>query len=571
MATIAEFLASVGFQADEKSLSSALAKVAGFGAAVSAAAGLAIAGITSIAESQVSLAKGAEKLGVSIQKMEELNYVAEQTGASTEALAASLGALKDKYPHIKDASTLFEKVGQRMAGMNEQARKLYAQRMGIDPSLIPMLTQDVSALKGEFAAMYAVAGTDAKKAAEDSKAFLAEIGKLKTLSAMLTKAVNLAFIGRIRGDIENLRRIIMENFDKIRRIFETIIGVVLRAAGVIGAFVTRVVIWASSLVSWYDKLDDGNKKLVQGAALLLAAWKLLNMGFLATPIGALIAGLTAIFALVDDYCTYMEGGESYFDWGPWEQSIEGVRAALGEALAVVGRFINDNQRLFTAIAKGVGMALLLKGVFLAVSGVLGGVATAVKVLWGLLRANPLGLIITAVSLIIEYWQPIKDFFATLWDGVAEAFPDFAAWAEGAAQSIMNFIAPAVDWIKGKLDSVLGLLPDSLRDKLGLGKSGADDKPGDKPGRKPGGHREDTPPTPTPPFNPAPPPTGPVLTPSPARAAQIDNSRQQNVKIDAKTEINVNGVQDPAAVGQRVAGEQSRVNADTVRHMKGATR
>lgn len=556
MATIAEFLASVGFQADEKSLSTALAKVAGFGAAVSAAAGLAIAGITRIAESQVNLAKSAEKLGVSIQKMEELNYIAEQTGASTDAMAASLGALKDKYPHIKDASTLLERVGQRMAGMNEQARKLYAQRMGIDPQLIPMLTQDVAALKGEFAAMYAVAGTDAKKAAQDSKAFLAEIGKLKTISTMLSKAVGLAFIGEIRRDVENLRRIIMENFDKIRRIFETIIGVVLRAAGVIGAFVTRVVLWASSLVSWYDKLDEGQKKLVLGAAALLAAWKLLNMGFLATPIGVLVAGLAAIIALVDDYQTYMEGGESYFDWGPWAESIESVRAAIGQALAAVGQFVSDNQRLFTAIAKGVGVALLLKGALLGVTGIIGGVAGAVKVLWGLLRANPVGLIITAAALIIEYWEPIKEFFATLWDGVAERFPNFAAWAESAATAITDFIAPAVDWIKGKLDSLLGLLPKALRGKLGLG------------GEQGGGKGDGSPPSP--PINAAP-PTGPLLTPSPARAAQIDNSRAQSVTIDAKTEIHVNGAQDPAATGRHVAGEQNRVNADMVRHTKGAAR
>lgn len=556
MATIAEFLASVGFQADEKSLSTALAKVAGFGAAVSATAGLAIAGIMHIAESQVSLAKSAEKLGVSIQKMEELNYIAEQTGASTDAMAASLGALKDKYPHIKDASTLLERVGQRMAGMNEQSRKLYAQRMGIDPQLIPMLTQDVAALKGEFAAMYAVAGTDAKKAAQDSKAFLAEIGKLKTISTMLSKAVGLAFIGEIRRDVENLRRIIMENFDKIRRIFETIIGVVLRAAGVIGAFVTRVVLWASSLVSWYDKLDEGQKKLVLGAAALLAAWKLLNMGFLATPIGVLVAGLAAIIALVDDYQTYMEGGESYFDWGPWAESIENVRAAIGQALAAVGQFVSDNQRLFTAIAKGVGVALLLKGALLGVTGIIGGVAGAVKVLWGLLRANPVGLIITAAALIIEYWEPIKEFFATLWDGFAESFPNFAAWAESAATAITDFIAPAVDWIKGKLDSLLGLLPKALRGKLGLG------------GEQGGGKGDGSPPSP--PIN-AVPPTGPLLTPSPARAAQIDNSRAQSVTIDAKTEIHVNGAQDPAATGRHVAGEQNRVNADMVRHTKGAAR
>ena len=49
--------------------------------------------------------------------------------------------------------------------------------------------------------------------------------------------------------------------------------------------------------------------------LLIAAWKMLNLAFLTTPLGMLITGLAGIVALVDDYLTYMEGGESLFRLG----------------------------------------------------------------------------------------------------------------------------------------------------------------------------------------------------------------------------------------------------------------
>lgn len=553
MASIAEFMASVGFAVDEQSMSGALAKVAGFGAAVAAAAGLAIAGVMRIAEGQVQLAKTADKLGLSIERMEELGYVAEQTGASAEAVASSLAALKEKNPYIKDAGKALEQVGQRMAGMSEQARKLYASRMGIDPALIPMLTQDVSALKGEFAAMYAVAGTDARKAAQDSKAFLSEIGKLKTLSAMLAKAVGLAFVGEIRRDVENLRRIIMENFDKIRRIFEAIIGVVLRVAGVIGAFVTRMVKWGAALVGWYDKLSDGNKKLILGATALLAAWKLLNIGFLATPLGAIITGLVGIVALVDDYQTYMEGGESYFDWGPWADTIEqcvvvlkdvwnavyAVGAAIFSAAYPALKLLNEQCRwIFNTIAS---IAEILWKVF---SGDFSGALEAARSMFADWAAS-------GQAIISNFCAVFSTLFSTLWSEITTSFPDFAAWAKGVAKAIMDFIAPAVDWIKGKLDSLLGLVPDAIKTKLGIGvKTDSAAKP--------------------PPLNTAP-PTGPMLTPSHAQAAQIDNSRQQNIKLETKTEINVNGVQDPATVGQKVLDGQKGATADTVRHMKGSTR
>ena len=93
--------------------------------------------------------------------------------------------------------------------MSRQARELYASRMGIDPELIPALTGDVAALKEEFRAMYAVAGGDARQAGEASKAFLAELSKLKTLAGLLARSVAAAFIGKIRKDIESLRKVIM--------------------------------------------------------------------------------------------------------------------------------------------------------------------------------------------------------------------------------------------------------------------------------------------------------------------------------------------------------------------------
>lgn len=541
--TIAEFLASVGFKTDEKSMKAALTKVAGFGAAVSVAAGAAIAGIMRVAQGEVDLAKQAESLGVPIRKLEELGYVAEQSGAGAEAVAAALGSLKDKYPHIKDASVLLERVGRAMRGMSEQAARLYAKRMGIDPALVPMLTRDVSALKDEYAAMYAVAGRDAQTAAADSKALMAELGKLRTMSELLAKAVGGAFIGKIRGDIEALRRAVMENFAKIKRIFEVVIGLVLRIAGVVGAFVRRVVAWASALVGWYDKLDDGQKRLVQGLALFLAAWKLLNAGFLATPLGAIVTALTTIVGLIDDYCTYMEGGTSHLDWGPWVGPIEAVRKAIGDAVNAVVRFCRENEGLFTALGTGIGVAMALKGAFMAIQGVLGGVTLAFKVLWGILKANPLGIIITLAALVIEYWEPIKEFFGHLWDGFADRFPNVVAWAKGAAKAIEDFFAPAVDWIKGKLKSMASILPDFVRKKIGLGDDAAAAPPAV--------------------------PEGAALKPSPMQAQAAINNK--SVKVESKAEITVNGAQNPEQVAGKVAAAQNGVAADIARNTQGAVR
>lgn len=635
MATpIAEFLASVGFAVDGKSLKNALTKVAAFGAAVSAAAGAALAGMIRISQAEKDLAAQADLLGVPIEKMEQLNYIAEQTGSSAEAVGRALESMAARNPRIKDASVLLERVGQNMRSMNAQAQKLYAQRMGIDPSLIPALTQDVSALRDEFAAMYGVAGRNARQAAEDSTAFLAELDRLGSMCGLLAKSLNAAFVGRMRRDIETFRRTLMENFGTIKKLFESVISIVLRIAGVVGAFVTRVVTWASALIAWYDRLSDGQKKIVVGIGAILAAWKLLNAGFLLTPIGMIVTGLTAIVALVDDYQTMMEGGESYLDWGPWAESIGKVVAALkkvwaglvelwdrlefvragfavygGALLDAIGpaidAVINNIGNLFEVIGS---IGDLLKAVF---SGDLAAVCEAGKNLIGNLIKFWLGV-------FQGFIDTVAAFFASLWGRVQETFPDFAAWARGAADAIKGFFGPAVQWVKDKIRAMTDFLPGWLKDKLGLSPSDGDeqgeqtDAPSkEPPAPQPEGYRRETtqiltigPPrvqnvVPFPDAremdakiaagkaNPGPwasagaqPPQimrpdiphGPALVPQQGGAAQAGkDGKGQRVDINAKTEINVYGAQDPQAVGRQVAAAQNNVNADMVRYAQGAAR
>ena len=573
-AVITEFLASVGFKADEKSLKASLAKVAAFGATVQLMAVGIYAGLIKVASGEVEIARKAEKLGTTSDKLQELGYVAEQSGSSIEAMNNTLESLGKKYPRIKDTTKLLETAGERMKRMSDAQRKAYADNMGIDRTLIPMLISDTGKLTDEFRNMYAVAGYDAKEAGEASKEFMGEIGKLSTMVGLLAKSVSLAFIGRIRHDVATLRKVIMENFDKIKRLMEGAIKIILRIASVISAFVYRVITWVSTLVSWYDKLDDGQKEVIVGVGLLLAAWKLLNAGFLATPLGMIISGLLAIVALVDDYLTYMEGGESYFDWGPWAETIETAKEAVTGAVRAVSRFIQDNQKLFQTVGKGLAIFLGLKAAVMGVSGAFGLVATGVKVLWGILRANPLGLIITAAMLIYEYWEPIAEFFSGLWAGIMDSLPDLGAWASGAVQSMKEFFAGGIQYIKDKIKSLVSFLPDWVLEKMGM-KPGADDDGSAGGSGGSGGTvsalNED--------FNKAfsdalaaaeAASAGAALTPSPAQAAGMTQNTQQTVSMDAKTEIHI-ATSDPIAAGNQAADRQAQVNADTVRHMKGAVK
>ena len=656
---ITEFLASVGFQADEKSLKSALLKVAGFGAAVQMMAVGIYAGLIRVASGEAEMARQAERLGTTSDKIQELGYIAESSGVKIDVVTKSLEAMVSKNPRIRDAAAAMELAGEKMKRMNEAQRRAYAARMGIDPSLIPALISDTEQLKGEFRAMYDVAKIDAKEAGEASKGFMSEIGKLNTMVGLLGKSVALTFIVRIRQDVEALRRAIMENFDKIKRVLEAVIAVVLRIAGVISAFAHRVIKWITGVVEWFDRLDDGQKKLVVGATLLLAAWRLLNAGFLATPLGMLIMGLMAIVALVDDYLTYMEGGESYFDWGPWVDDIEavlealkpilgvimgigeGILAALGPALkntiATIGRVINVFKlwgqyikALFSGdFGEAADLAIkIFEGFYDIIVGIFSNMVETIKAffaaMWPSVQENfpdfaawaegaaaavmnflapaidwvkeKLGMLADLAIKIFEGFydiivgifsnmvETIKAFFAAMWPSVQENFPDFAAWAEGAAAAVMNFLAPAIDWVKEKLGMLADLLPDWAKKALGIGTERKRDDPKSGPSDEVKAARKaarsdnkpdvtDAPKTGEPRENAAPLHNAVLasqatqnvsLTPGPAEAASMTTNNNTDVKLESKTEINVYS-SDPVAAGNQAAAQQDRVHADLVRN------
>ena len=466
--TIKEFLVGLGFKADENSLKKTLAQVAGFAAAVQALAiGVGVA-IYKIAGAEAATAREAERLGTTTSELQALEYAATASGNTVEELNKSLQGLLEKQPGIKNSAQALQDVAAKMQNMNAAQRQAYAKQLGIDPKFIKTLTNNLGELTDEYRQFYAVTGMDAEKAAQESKGFIDEVNRLTAMGQLVAKSLALSFMGKARQVVEAFRKFIAENFDTIKKVLETIVSIILRVADVINSVFYRVIKIIAGVVQWFSELDDGTQKLIIGAGLLLAAWKLLNAGFLATPLGMVIAALTTLFLLVDDYLTYMEGGESLIDWGPWVDVIEdiislvktlfkiimsvarGISNAIGPAIKAVkdaiGGIINilrDVGRFFQAVFSGD-----LKGA----------VNIGIKIL------NGLGdLILTNLKNLANI---ILAFFTGLWDGIKENFPDFAAWAKNAADSIKNIFGSVFNWLKEKFDWILGKVK-TVTDFLGI--------------------------------------------------------------------------------------------------------
>ena len=204
-----QILTRLGFEVDGISLKSSLEKAAAFGSALRRAFADASAAFVGVAKGEAEVAAQADALGVSVERFAEWRFIAEQTGASADALGASLKAMLANKPGLSDAASELERAGGAMREMGDAQREAYARGLGIDPSLIPMLTRDVSGLRDMFRSLYATAGTDAAQAAEDGKGFLDGTGRQHAVHAQEIVAAamsGLALTERLLGGGNGLRQ-----------------------------------------------------------------------------------------------------------------------------------------------------------------------------------------------------------------------------------------------------------------------------------------------------------------------------------------------------------------------------
>lgn len=507
-----QILTRLGFEVDEISLKSSLEKAAAFGSALRRAFADASAAFVGIAKGEAEVAAQADALGVSVERFAEWRFIAEQTGASADALEASLKAMLANNPGLSDAASELERAGGAMREMGDAQREAYARGLGIDPSLIPMLTQDVSGLRDMFRSLYATAGTDAAQAAEDSKGFLDGMARLAGLCDLLAKTVALSLLGTARSGIEALGDAFVAHFDDIRRVLELVVALASAAAPVIGAALGLLVSWGGQLAGLLGTLDAdlvaGIGKgiaafmtlrgavgaAIIGFANLKEAWALLTAAFSANPyLLAIGAAVTLAVVVMDNW-----GAVKAFLLGVWDAVASGARAAVDAVASAFDNAVNFVTGAGSAIAGAVGPAVssamgfagaadllasafggaadvvsgLFSGMGAAIGIALQGIMDGFRLLGGLAAAifsgDLSGALDAGIGLFRNFGETALGVFpalgegilgglSSLWGRVMEAFPDFGAWASGVAEAV----APAVSGLAEAAVSAFGGVADTL--------------------------------------------------------------------------------------------------------------
>ncbi len=482
--TIKEFLVGLGFKVDEAGLAkfsegiaSASLRVTALATAATAAAAGIVASVQHIAAEYDQLDKLATQFRTTADAVDEFIDTAKILGLSDEKSIESLKnldrAIVDTSMGMGRAKLVFEDLGikvtdtagklkpttevmaelaEKFKGMEKGKQIRVMERLGLDPSLLKLFNADMVALRAEMEAIDKAAGLDFGQAMAESKAFMEiwramqqEIQKWKLLFKTTMESVSVKLMPKFRAQIRaitdsmiNFRRKVMENMPKAIEAIMPIISIIMRVAEAFIKIVARIASGAMTVIGWFLKLNEATGGWAGYILAAAAAWKYLNLSFLATPLGMLLSLAAVVALLIDDFLTFKEGGDSLIDWGSgFGIVMQGVTAALTGFLA------------YLALSKAAVIAMTIAtNAWAAATAIANGIMSAARIavlLFNLvLYANPIMLVVAAVAaliaagvLLIQNWDTVKAWFASFFDWLLAGFNKVAEWG-GKVASVFGF-------------------------------------------------------------------------------------------------------------------------------------
>jgi len=377
------------------------------------------------------------------------------------------------------------------------------EELGYSTRMIAPAINKAILLRKAMMAAYKDAGINMVQAVQQSIKFNFSLAKTKFQLEGIVKSTAIKFLPMLTKQMDIFRNKVSANMPKILIFLERFVKFIFKAFEGVVTLGTRLWSMLSRLWDVLEKLDNTTGGWSTKLIAAIAAWKLLNLAFLTTPIGMVITGMLALLALYDDFKTWQEGGESLFDWGSDAvKTVVGVTAAVASMVAM----------FFAAKAAitGWGIAAQAAGV------IMGALSTVMKViragilLFNLaLYANPIGLVIAAVASLIALFTVLY----LKWDVIKKSFSEFFTGLGGKALSAIGSLFGGDNTTN--IEAMKGT---------------------------------------------------PTTTPL---GSNTNNNSSQVIKQE--TNITVQGSNNPEATAKNISNEQSRVNFNMARNMKGASR
>ena len=451
MAEVTELITKFSFEGSTKPLidyNSGLGesvKLLGAMGAASGAATFAVAKWASgVSQSLQPLFDLSEQTGVAVASLQELSFAAEQSGSSSQALESSISGLSAKIGEaaqkgseeftrlgisvrdnvtgeVKKADELLIEVGKRFKEKNLSIpeQQGFAEALGIDPSLISMLSQtsaEIEKLKQRARDLGITLSPEDKKSLKEYNRSIAEMD-----SAMsgLKKLIAVAIVPELEGLAEGFSDLLAKNNEWI------VDGV-------------------EATVEFVVDLVDALKRLAPfilatGAAFAIATIGTSGfaaaLGFVLSPAVLIAAGILAIAIVLDDLIVAFRGGDSvianffanFGDGWDIQPLLKDIVAVFKE---VVGGILGGAKIIFDALEPIAPLIAVVGAAFVAAT-------VGPKIFAGALAlvTSPITLIIAGVAGILWAVNDLTKAF----QGGESVIADFF-------QAFLGFVQPVLDGI-----------------------------------------------------------------------------------------------------------------------------
>lgn len=285
------------------------------------------------------------------------------------------------------------------------------------------------------------------------------LGYLPTMLQMID-AVN-KFLDANKEAIQNG---ILKFLNSIKLVMQSIVNTV--------RFIDLII---DSTIGWKNAL------LILGGVLLWIKRAML-LAFVTNPVMWIIAAIAGLIILIDDFMTYLDGGESEFAsfWG-------GMMKWIDKAKETWSGFSDTAKGGFKTLAIGFALLMPMLGGFV---GTLKTLASVFIMVGKAMAMTPIGRIITLVSALVfvvidlirwlnggesqfsSFWEACRDVWNKIVDWTSQAIEkminavegfidDVGAFFSGIYDAIVNPFKRAFDWVSSKWNSLKGLFGASV--------------------------------------------------------------------------------------------------------------
>lgn len=425
-------------------INAATLKVAAFGAAFLAAT----VGVKNFVDANLDALDEIKQLsnvtGESADQIYLLGKVAEVNGSSAQAAQSSIEGLsrtigeaaagvgrgaksfeqyglsaKKANGEIKSSSELFGEISEKMQQMSNQEQIAMLSKLGIDGSMIQMLRLGNDELAEQIALAEALTlGVGNAENAETAAAFKDALTQVSQVFTAIGEYVSLRVAPSIQRLAESFTKWFIENNDFIKSIlngFSKVLSFLFEVAGAINNVIESTIGWKSVIIAL------GGLMLWLSRRMLLA--------FATNPITLAVGAVTALFLLIDDFMTYLDGGETALGdfWRPFADGWKSIKPWIDKAKVWVKSFADGWSDALDVIKP-------LKGVL--------------SIVWSAIE-----------SIYSSFSRLLKQIF-----GATSAVDEFGNNGESvgsALASVFNFIAQTLEGLSGVIAVVATALSSSF--------------------------------------------------------------------------------------------------------------